>query len=128
CEFMNPGGPVKDRPAQLMIRDAMASGALCPGMTIIDATSGNTGIAYSLIGGALGFPVTLVMPENASWARKKITQAFGTKLIFSSAMEGSDGAIRLCQKLVHDNPGAYFYPDQYGNPSNPMGHYRGTGR
>jgi S-sulfo-L-cysteine synthase (O-acetyl-L-serine-dependent) len=128
CEFMNPGGSVKDRAAYQMIRDAMRTGALKPGQTIIDSTSGNTGVAYSLIGGALGFKVTLVMPGNVSWARRKITQAFGTELIFSDPMEGSDGAIRLCRKIVDENPGAYFYPDQYSNLSNPLGHYNTTGR
>ncbi len=128
CEFLNPGGSVKDRAASQMIRDAIRNGQLAPGKTIIDSTSGNTGVAYALIGGALGYPVTLVMPGNVSWARRKITQAFGTTLVFSDPMEGSDGAIRLCRKMVDDNPGAYFYPDQYSNPSNPLGHYNTTGR
>src|SRR6185436_11132323 len=128
CEFMNPGGSVKDRAAYQMSRDAIRTGALKPGQTIIDSTSGNTGVAYALIGGALGSPVTLVMPGNVSWARRKITQAFGTELVFSDPMEGSDGAIRLCRKIVEENPGAYFYPDQYSNLSNPLGHYNTTGR
>ena len=128
CEFFNPGGSVKDRAAYQMIRDAMRTGQLRQGQTIIDSTSGNTGVAYSLIGGALGFPVTLVMPGNVSWARQKITKAFGTELIFSDPMEGSDGAIRLCRQIVADNPGKYFYPDQYSNLSNPLGHYNTTGR
>lgn len=128
CEFMNPGGSVKDRAAYQMISDAIRSGALKPGKTIIDSTSGNTGVAYSLIGGALGYPVTLVMPANVSWARQKITRAFGTELVFSDAMEGSDGAIRLCRQMVDQNPDKYFYPDQYSNASNPQGHYLGTGR
>ena len=128
CEFLNPGGSVKDRAAYQMIRDAIRTGALKPGQTIIDSTSGNTGVAYSLIGGAMGFPVTLVMPGNVSWARRKISQAFGTKLIFSDPMEGSDGAILLCRKIVAEHPGRYYYPDQYANPSNPLAHYNGTGR
>jgi cysteine synthase B len=128
CEFLNPGGSVKDRAAYQMIRDAIRTGLLKPGQTIIDSTSGNTGVAYSLIGGALGYPVTLVMPGNVSWARRKITEAYGTKLIFSDPMEGSDGAILLCRKLVEENPGAYFYPDQYSNLGNPLAHYNGTGR
>jgi cysteine synthase B len=128
CEFMNPGGSVKDRAANQMIRDAIRTGALKQGQEIIDSTSGNTGVAYSLIGGALGYPVTLVMPGNVSWARRKISQAFGTKLIFSDPMEGSDGAILLCRKIVAENPGKYFYPDQYANPSNPLAHYNTTGR
>lgn len=128
CEFFNPGGSVKDRAAYQMIRDAIRTGALRPGKTIIDSTSGNTGVAYSLIGGALEYPVTLVMPANVSWARQKITQAFGTKLVFSDPMEGSDGAIRLCRQMVAENPDDYFYPDQYSNTSNPLAHYLGTGR
>lgn len=128
CEFMNPGGSVKDRPAYQMIRDAIRSGALKPGKTIIDSTSGNTGVAYSLIGGALDYPVTLVMPANVSWARQQITRAFGTHLVFSDAMEGSDGAILLCRKMVAEHPDEYFYPDQYSNQSNPLAHYLGTGR
>ncbi|HEY7372891.1 MAG TPA: pyridoxal-phosphate dependent enzyme [Polyangia bacterium] len=128
CEFFNPGGSVKDRAAYQMIRDAIRAGLLAPGKTIIDSTSGNTGVAYSVIGGALDYPVTLVMPGNVSWARRKITEAFGTKLIFSDPMEGSDGAIRLCRKIVDENPGKYFYPDQYSNLSNPLAHYNTTGR
>ena len=128
CEFFNPGGSVKDRAAYQMIRDAIRTGLLAPGKTIIDSTSGNTGVAYSVIGGALGYPVTLVMPGNVSWARRKITEAFGTKLIYSDPMEGSDGAIRLCRKIVDENPGKYFYPDQYSNLSNPLAHYNTTGR
>ena len=127
-EFFNPGGSVKDRAASQMIRDAIRTGALAPGKTIIDSTSGNTGVAYSLIGGALGYPVTLVMPGNVSWARRKITEAFGTKLVFSDPMEGSDGAIRLARKMVEENPDKYFYPDQYSNASNPLAHYNTTGR
>ena len=128
CEFLNPGGSVKDRAASQMIRDAIRTGQLGPGKTIIDSTSGNTGVAYALIGGALGYPVTLVMPGNVSWARRKITEAFGTKLVFSDPMEGSDGAIRLCRQMVEDNPGTYFYPDQYSNLGNPLAHYNTTGR
>jgi S-sulfo-L-cysteine synthase (O-acetyl-L-serine-dependent) len=128
CEFMNPGGSVKDRAAYRMIADAVADGRLDGSREIIDSTSGNTGIAYSLIGGALGYRVTLVMPGNVSWARRKISEAFGTRLIFSSPLEGSDGAITLCRKLVDEDPDRYFYPNQYGNPSNPAAHHDGTGR
>ena len=127
CEFFNPGGSVKDRAAYQMIRDAIRDGLLAPGKTIIDSTSGNTGVAYAMIGAAMGFPVTLVMPGNVSWARQKITEAFGTKLIFSDPMEGSDGAIRLCRKIVDENPGMYFYPDQYSNavePARALHHHR----
>jgi len=126
CEFMNPGGSVKDRAANQIIADAIASGKLSRDKELIDASSGNTGIAYSLIGGALGYKVKLVLPENVSWVRKKMAQAFGTTLVFSSDMEGSDGAIRLCRKLVAEEPDRYFYPDQYGNESNPRGHFLTT--
>lgn len=126
CEFMNPGGSVKDRAAVQMMRDAIASGRLSKDKTLIDSSSGNTGIAYSMIGAALGFKVTLVLPGNVSWARKKITEAFGTHLEFSSELEGSDGAIRLCRELVAADPAEFFYPDQYGNESNPRGHYLTT--
>ncbi|RMH38883.1 MAG: cysteine synthase family protein [Deltaproteobacteria bacterium] len=128
CEFENPGGSVKDRAARQMILDAIADGRLKPGQRIIDSTSGNTGVAYSMIGAALGYPVTLVMPANVSAARKEITRAYGTELVFSSELEGSDGAIRLARKIVEEHPDDYFYPDQYSNPSNPLAHYLGTGR
>ena len=127
CEFCNPGGSVKDRPALQMIRDAIADGRLSHDKTIIDSTSGNTGVAYSLVGAALGYRVKLVMPQNVSAARKQITSAYGTELIFSSEMEGSDGAIRLVRELVDKSPERYFYPDQYSNESNPRAHYLGTG-
>jgi cysteine synthase B len=127
-EFANPGGSVKDRPALRMILDAMADGRLTRGKTLIDSTSGNTGVAYSLYGAALGVPVRLVMPSNVSKARKDITRSFGTEIIYSDPMEGSDGAIRLARDIVAEDPEAYFYPDQYSNRSNWMAHYDGTGR
>jgi S-sulfo-L-cysteine synthase (O-acetyl-L-serine-dependent) len=127
-EYMNPGGSVKDRPALNMMRDAIADGRLTKEKTLVDATSGNTGVAYSLFGACLGYKVALVMPSNVSQARKNITSAFGTELIFSDPMEGSDGAIRHVRKLVSDFPDKYFYSDQYSNPSNPGAHYKGTGR
>lgn len=127
-EFANPGGSVKDRPALSMVRHALDSGALSEDKVLIDATSGNTGVAYSMIGAALGIRVELVMPGNVTRARKDIAQAFGTKLTYSSPMEGSDGAIVLCRSLVEKNPEKYFYSDQYSNPNNPLAHYRGTGR
>jgi cysteine synthase B len=128
CEFCNPGGSVKDRAALQMIQDGIASGALTRDKTIIDSTSGNTGVAYSMVGAALGYRVALVMPANVSAARKQITAAFGTELIFSSELEGSDGAIRMVRELVEKNPEKWFYPDQYSNESNPRAHYLGTGR
>jgi len=128
AEFCNPGGSVKDRAALQMVRDGVASGALTRDKTIIDSTSGNTGVAYSMVGAALGYRVALVMPANVSAARKQIAAAYGTEIIFSSELEGSDGAIQLVRQLVADNPDKYFYPDQYSNESNPRAHYLGTGR
>ncbi len=125
-EYTNPGGSVKDRPALQMMKDAIADGRLTKDKVLIDATSGNTGVAYSIFGAALGYRVALVMPQNVSQARKNITRAYGTELIFSDPMEGSDGAIRLCRKLVEEQPDKYFYSDQYRNPSNPRAHYLGT--
>jgi cysteine synthase B len=126
-EFANPGGSVKDRPALRMIQDALADGRLTAEKTLIDSTSGNTGVAYSLIGAALGLKIELVMPSNVTKARKDITKAFGTELVYSDPMEGSDGAIRLVREIVGKYPDKYFYPDQYSNPSNPLAHYHGTG-
>src|SRR6478735_7651790 len=126
-EYMNPGGSVKDRPALRMMLDAIADGRLTEDKILIDATSGNTGVAYSMLGAALGYRIHLVMPRNVTKARKDITRAYGTELIFSDPMEGSDGAIRLVRKIVEKNPDKYFYPDQYSDPSNPLAHYHGTG-
>ena len=127
-EFMNPGGSVKDRPALRMMLDAIDDGRLTQDKILIDSTSGNTGVAYSMLGAALGYRIQLVMPKNVTKARKDITRAFGTELIFSDPMEGSDGAIRLVREIVDQNPDKYFYPDQYNNPSNPLAHYHGTAR
>ncbi|MCB9667309.1 MAG: cysteine synthase family protein [Myxococcales bacterium] len=127
-EYRNPGGSVKDRSALQMMRDAVLDGRLDHQKTLIDATSGNTGVAYALFGAALGYRVKLVMPSNVSEARKDIAKAFGTELIFSDPMEGSDGAIHHCRALVDASPETYFYPDQYSNPSNPKAHYLGTGQ
>lgn len=127
-EYANPGGSVKDRPALQMMLDAIEDGRWTPDKTLVDATSGNTGVAYSIFGAALGRKVALVMPSNVSQARKNITEAFGTVLIPSDPMEGSDGAILHCRRLVEDEPDRYFYPDQYSNPSNPRAHFLGTGR
>jgi cysteine synthase B len=127
-EYANPGGSVKDRPARQMMLDAIEDGRLTNDKILIDATSGNTGVAYSLLGAAMGYRINLVMPSNVSKARKDITQAFGTEIIYSDPMEGSDGAIRKVRKMVAENPDKYFYPDQYSNPSNPKAHYLGTGQ
>lgn len=127
-EFANPGGSVKDRPAVRMMLDAIADGRLTRDKTLIDSTSGNTGVAYSLYGAALGVRVKLVMPSNVSKARKDIAGSFGTEIVFSDPMEGSDGAMRVAREIVDRDPGAYFYPDQYSNPSNWRAHYDGTAR
>ena len=127
-ELANPGGSVKDRPALRMMLDALADGRLTSAKTLIDSTSGNTGVAYSLYGAALGVRVKLVMPLNVSKPRKDIARAFGTEIVFSDPMEGSDGAIRQVRSIVAEEPDRYFYPDQYANPSNPRAHYEGTGQ
>lgn len=126
-EFANPGGSVKDRAALRMIEDALKDGRLTGDKILIDSTSGNTGVAYSLFGAALGIKVRLVMPSNVSKARKDIVRSFGTEVIYSDPMEGSDGAIRDVREIVAKDPERYFYPDQYANPSNPLAHYDGTG-
>ena len=127
-QFANPGGSVKDRPALRMIQDALADKRMTRDKILIDSTSGNTGVAYSLFGAALGLRIRLVMPSNVSKARKDIARSFGTEIVYSDPMEGSDGAIRLARELVAKEPDTYFYPDQYSNPSNWRAHYDGTGR
>src|SRR6202048_5118544 len=126
AEWFNPGGSVKDRPALGMIDAGLKSGALVPGKTIIDATSGNTGIAYAMIGAALGYPVTLCLPDSASHERKRILAAYGAKLEITPGDQATDGAIRRVQQMVKADPEKYFYPDQYSNPANWQAHYRGT--
>src|SRR5438477_12108629 len=115
AEWFNPGGSVKDRAALAMIEDGERSGALTREKTIIDSTSGNTGIAYALVGAAKGYRVSLVMPGNVSAERKALVTAFGAEIVYSDAGEGSDGAIRLVRDLVATDPDSYFYPDQYSN-------------
>lgn len=127
AEWYNPGGSVKDRPALWMIRDGERRGLLRPGMRIADATSGNTGIAYATIGAALGYGVTLALPQNASPERKRILRALGAELILTDAQQGMDLAIRTIRELVAGAPGRYFYPDQYSNPANVLSHYETTG-
>jgi len=126
-ERFNPGGSVKDRPALKMIRDGIARGELAPGKTILDSTSGNTGIALAMIGSALGYPVRLVMPGNVSDERKRICRAFGADLIFSDPLEGSDGSILKCRDIYELDKEYYFKPDQYDNPANPLAHEETTG-
>jgi cysteine synthase B len=127
AEWQNPGGSVKDRAAARMIAEGEASGRLRPGLTIIDATSGNTGIAYAMVGAARGYKVKLCLPENASPERKLILRAFGAELVLTSPLEGTDGAIREVRKIVAENPEQYFYPDQYSNDANWRAHFDGTG-
>jgi cysteine synthase B len=126
-EGFNPGGSVKDRPALRMVAEGLRTGSLTPEKTILESTSGNTGIALAMIGAVLGYPVELVMPANVSVERKKIIAAYGARMIFSNPLEGSDGAIRLCRQLLHETPDRYFKPDQYFNEANPLAHYETTG-
>jgi S-sulfo-L-cysteine synthase (O-acetyl-L-serine-dependent) len=127
AEFLNPGGSVKDRPALRMIEEAERSGELTPDRIILDSTSGNTGIAYALVGAAKGYRVRLVMPTNVSEERKQLVQAYGAEIVYSDALEGSDGAIRVARQMCADNPDLYYFPDQYNNPANWQAHYHGTG-
>jgi len=126
AEWFNPGGSVKDRPAYRMIRAAEVSGVMTPDKTILDATSGNTGIAYAMIGARRGYRVKLLMPTNASVERKKLLAAYGAELVLTDPAEGSDGAFFATQRLYKEHPDLYFYPDQYGNPENPRAHYETT--
>ncbi|MSP14644.1 MAG: cysteine synthase family protein [Chloroflexi bacterium] len=127
AEWFNPGGSVKDRPALRMILEGERAGVLSPGKIILDSTSGNTGIAYAMIGAVKGYRVRLVMPGNVSEERKKTLRAYGAELVFSNPLEGSDGAILTVRQLYKDNPNQYFWPDQYNNPANWLAHYDTTG-
>jgi S-sulfo-L-cysteine synthase (O-acetyl-L-serine-dependent) len=126
AEWLNPGGSVKDRPALEMIREAERDGRLLPGQTILDATSGNTGIAYAMIAAACGYRVKLCLPASASEERKKILAAYGAELVITPGDEGSDGAITRAREIIAAEPGKYFYPNQYGNPANWRAHYKTT--
>lgn len=128
AEFLNPGGSVKDRPALRMIEEAERSGQLTHDRTIIDSTSGNTGIAYAMIGAAKGYRVRLVMPANVSQERRELVLAYGGEIVDSDPMEGSDGAIRVVRDMYAADPDRYFMPDQYNNEFNWRAHYDGTGR
>ena len=127
AEFLNPGGSVKDRPALRMIEDGERSGRLTRDRTIMDSTSGNTGIAYAMIGAAKGYRVRLVMPGNVSDERRQLVTAFGADIVYSDPLEGSDGAIRMVRDIYAENPDAFFMPDQYNNDANWLAHYDGTG-
>ena len=126
-EGKNPGGSVKDRPAVRMITEGERSGALRPGKTILDATSGNTGIAYAMIAALQRYPVKLCIPSNVSLERKRILRAYGADLVMTNPLEGSDGAIRMARQLYAETPDVYFYPDQYNNDANWRAHFETTG-
>ncbi|MDP3920009.1 MAG: cysteine synthase family protein [Candidatus Omnitrophota bacterium] len=127
AEWFNPGGSVKDRPAYFMVRKGRESGAFKPGQTLIDSTSGNTGIAYAMIGAVMGFSVELVMPGNVSSERKQIVTAYGAAITYSDPLKGSDGAREVAAEIAAREPRKYFYPDQYSNPENWRAHYETTG-
>jgi cysteine synthase B len=126
AEWANPGGSVKDRAASAIVLAAQRSGQLTPGKTLLDATSGNTGIAYAMLGSAMNFAVTLCMPSNVSPERKNILAAYGANIIWTDPADGSDGAIRKARELAASEPEKYFYADQYGNENNWLAHYHGT--
>ena len=126
AEWYNPGGSVKDRAAASIVTEARRSGKLAPGKTLLDSTSGNTGIAYAMLGAALGFPVTLCVPENASPERKRILQAYGANIIYTDPAEGSDGAIKIARQYAERHPDLYFFADQYSNDANWRAHYETT--
>jgi len=126
AEHLNPGGSVKDRAALAIILAGERSGRLQPGQTILDATSGNTGIAYGMIGAARGYPVTICLPKNASQQRKQILRSYGVELIETDPLQATDGAQLVARELFATEPEKYFYPDQYNNPANWRAHYEGT--
>ena len=126
AEHLNPGGSIKDRAALAMILAGERSGELTPGKTILDATSGNTGIAYAMIGAARGYPVTLALPKNASDARKQILKLYGAEIIETDPLNGTDAAQAVARELAHSEPDKYFYPDQYNNEANWKAHYATT--
>jgi cysteine synthase B len=127
AEHLNPCGSVKDRPVRAMLLDGIASGRLAPGKNIVEATSGNTGIAHAMLGRALGFPVTLFLPSNASPERQAILRSCGAGLVLTDPLEGTDGAIRAARLAAREDPAKHFYPDQYSNPANWRAHFETTG-
>ena len=127
AEWANPGGSVKDRAAASMVQDAITRGLLAPGKTLLDATSGNTGIAFAMLGAALGFPVHLAMPTSVSAERKRILRAYGAIVDWTDPDQGSDGAIRRARELAGNDPAKFYYADQYSNDANWLAHYRTTG-
>ncbi len=127
CEWFNPGGSVKDRTALSIVMEGEGSGALRPGRTIVDSSSGNTAVGLALVGRAKGYAVELVMPDSVGEERLRLCRAYGAKIVFTDALTGSDGAIVKARELVAADPDRYFYADQYRNPANPLAHYRTTG-
>jgi S-sulfo-L-cysteine synthase (O-acetyl-L-serine-dependent) len=126
AEWFNPGGSVKDRPAKRMIEEAERTGHLTAEKTILDSTSGNTGIGYAMVASAKGYRLTLVMPGNVSRERIETVRAYGGEIVFSDPAEGSDGAILKARQMLAENPDRYYMPDQYNNPNNPLAHYHTT--
>src|SRR4030088_1689629 len=126
AEYFNPGGSVKDRARLNMILEGERSGQLTQDKIILDSTSGNTGIAYAMIGAYKGYKVRLCLPKNASDERKNVLRAYGAEMVLTDPAEGSDGAIRKCREIYAENPDLYFYPDQYNNPANWQAHYHRT--
>jgi cysteine synthase B len=126
AEWHNPGGSVKDRAAARIVSEALRNGQIATGRTLLDSTSGNTGIAYAMLGAALGFPVSLCVPENVSPERKRILQAYGANIIYTDPAEGSDGAIKIARQYASRHPDLYFYADQYSNDANWRAHYETT--
>jgi cysteine synthase B len=127
CEWFNPGGSVKDRTALSLVEEGERSGALSPGKTILDSSSGNTAVGLALVGRAKGYDVELVMPESANQDRVRRCREYGARLVFTGSFSGSDGALLRVREIAAADPERYFYADQYRNPANPLAHYRGTG-
>jgi cysteine synthase B len=127
CEWFNPGGSVKDRTALSLVTEGERTGALRPGRVIVDSSSGNTAVGLALVGRAKGYAVELVMPESAAPARRRLCEAYGAGIVETDPLEGSDGALIRVRSMVAENPGRYFYADQYRNPANPLAHYLTTG-
>jgi cysteine synthase B len=127
CEWFSPGGSIKDRTALSLITEGERAGALRPGKTIIDSSSGNTAVGLALVGRAKGYPVELVMPDSVTEERKNLCSAYGARIVYTDAFSGSDGALARVREMVARDPERYFYADQYRNPANPLAHYRTTG-
>lgn len=127
CEWFNPGGSVKDRTALSLVTEGERQGALRPGLTIVDSSSGNTAVGLALVGRAKGYAVELFMPESVSDERKRLCRAYGASIVSTPAFDGSDGAMEAVRRRVEEQPERYWYADQYRNPANPLAHYRTTG-